>query len=83
MRVLVVEDEEGVAIGVQRALEAEGLSVDLTADGHDGWAMAQSGTYDLIVLDIMVPTMNGYRICAALESRGHLDADPDAHRQDG
>ena len=70
MRVLVVEDEEGVAIGVQRALESEGLAVDIATDGHDGWAMARSGTYDLIVLDIMVPTMNGYRICAALRAEG-------------
>ena len=70
MRVLVVEDEEGVAIGVQRALEAEGLAVDIATDGHDGWAMAQSDAYDLIVLDIMVPTMNGYRSARRCAPRG-------------
>ncbi len=70
MRILVVEDEAGVALGVQRALEDEGLAVDVATDGHDGWVMAQSGAYDLFVLDIMLPTMNGYKICAALRDAG-------------
>jgi DNA-binding response OmpR family regulator len=70
MRVLVVEDETGVAHGVQRALEAEGLAVDLASDGHEGYVMAQTGAYDLYVLDIMLPTMNGYKICAALRASG-------------
>jgi DNA-binding response OmpR family regulator len=66
MRVLVVDDEVGVALGVQRALEAEGFAVDVAHDGHQGWVAAQSGTYDAIVLDLMLPTMNGFRVCAAL-----------------
>lgn len=70
MRVLVVDDEVGVAHGVQRALEAEGLTVDVATDGHEGFVMAQGGAYDLLVLDIMLPTMNGYRICAALRDGG-------------
>ncbi|MCU0311809.1 MAG: response regulator transcription factor [Acidimicrobiales bacterium] len=70
MRVLVVEDDAGVALGVRRALEAEGLAVDVAADGLDGWSAALSGSYDLVVLDIMVPRMNGYRVCAALRAEG-------------
>ncbi len=70
MRVLVVEDEAGVALGVQRALEAEGFTVDVAGDGHEGWVMARSGSYDAIVLDLMLPSMNGYRVCAALRAEG-------------
>ena len=70
MRVLVVEDEAGVALGVRSALEAEGFAVDVAADGHDGWVMAQSGSYDAIVLDLMLPTMNGYKVCAAIREAG-------------
>jgi DNA-binding response OmpR family regulator len=70
VRVLVVEDEAGVALGVRSALAAEGFAVDVAADGHDGWVMAQSGSYDAIVLDLMLPTMNGYKVCAAIRGSG-------------
>ena len=70
MRVLVVDDEVGVALGVRRALEAEGFAVDVAHDGHQGWVDARSGTYDAIVLDLMLPTMNGFRVCAALREAG-------------
>jgi len=70
VRVLVVEDEPGVARGVTQALEAEGFSVDHEADGADGLAAARSGSYDVIVLDILLPSLNGYRVCAALREAG-------------
>ena len=70
MRVLVVEDEAGVALGVRSALEAEGFTVDVAVDGHDGWVAAQAGSYDAIVLDLMLPTMNGYKVCAAIREAG-------------
>ena len=70
MRVLLVEDEPGVALGVQQALVAEGFAVDHEADGRAGLLAAQAGTYDVIVLDILLPTMNGYRVCAALREAG-------------
>ena len=70
MRVLVVEDEAGVALGVRSALEAEGFMVDVADDGHDGWVAAQAGSYDAIVLDLMLPTMNGYKVCAAIREAG-------------
>jgi DNA-binding response OmpR family regulator len=68
--VLVVEDEAGVALGVRSALEAEGFAVDVADDGHDGWVAARSGSYDAIVLDLMLPTMNGYKVCAAIREAG-------------
>jgi DNA-binding response OmpR family regulator len=66
----VVEDEVGVAMGVRSALEADGFAVDVAGDGHDGWVMASTGTYDAIVLDLMLPTMNGFKVCGALRDAG-------------
>lgn len=70
MRILVIEDEPGVARGVQVALEADGFAVDVETDGYAGLVAARTGAHDLIVLDLMVPTMNGYRVCAALRDEG-------------
>lgn len=64
MRVLVVEDEKRVASAVKRGLEAEGFAVDVALTGTDGLWLAQENDYDLIVLDIMLPGVNGYRICS-------------------
>lgn len=66
MRVLVVEDERSLAEGLRRGLEAEGFATDVAHDGIDGLHMARERAYDAIVLDIMLPGMNGYRVCGAL-----------------
>ncbi|MBP2478914.1 DNA-binding response OmpR family regulator [Crossiella equi] len=70
MRVLVVEDERRLAESLQWGLEAEGYAVDLAHDGLEGLALAQEHPYQVIVLDIMLPGLNGYRVCAALRERG-------------
>ena len=70
MRVLVVEDEEELARGLRIGLEAEGFAVDLAHDGTDGLWKACEHAYDAIVLDIMLPGMNGFRVCAALRDEG-------------
>lgn len=70
MRVLVVEDEKRVAAAVKRGLEAEGFAVDVALTGTDGQWMAEENTYDVIVLDIMLPGINGYKLCANLRERG-------------
>jgi DNA-binding response OmpR family regulator len=64
--VLIVEDEKHLAGAIKRGLEAEGVVADVALDGTDGLHMAREGTYDAIVLDIMLPGMNGYKICAEL-----------------
>jgi DNA-binding response OmpR family regulator len=64
--VLVVEDEVSVATGVQRCLTADGFDVELVHDGADGLARARAERFDLIVLDIMLPSMNGYRVCQSI-----------------
>lgn len=66
MRVLVVEDEKRLAAGLEKGLEAEGFAVDVALDGTDGLWMAREHPYDVIVLDIMLPGVNGYRVCSTL-----------------
>jgi len=70
MRVLLVEDETTLADSVQRGLHAEGMAVDHVADGLDGLWRAREGAYDAIILDIMLPGMNGYEICRTLRTEG-------------
>ena len=69
-KLLLVEDDRKIAGAVKRGLEAEGFSVELSHDGHDGLWRASEGTYDLIVLDILLPGLNGYRICSGLREAG-------------
>ncbi|WP_026875933.1 response regulator transcription factor [Jiangella gansuensis] len=71
MRVLVVEDERGLARALQRGLSAEGFAVELAHDGLDGLHLARENDYDVIVLDIMLPSLSGYRICQALRAEGN------------
>ncbi len=71
MRVLVVEDEKRLAAGLRNGLEAEGFAVDVALDGTDGLWLARENPYDVIVLDIMLPGVNGYRVCSSLRDDGN------------
>jgi two-component system OmpR family response regulator len=68
MRVLVVEDEARLATGLKRGLEAEGFAVDLAGTGPDGLWLARENEYAVILLDIMLPGLSGYRICETLRA---------------
>ncbi|BFV55708.1 response regulator transcription factor [Kitasatospora sp. CMC57] len=70
MRVLVVEDERRLALALQHGLTAEGFTVDIVHDGLSGLARATDHPYDVIVLDIMLPGLNGYRVCSRLRAAG-------------
>ncbi|MFI9462515.1 response regulator transcription factor [Streptomyces xiamenensis] len=70
MRLLIVEDETRLARSLAQGLKAEGFAVDVVHTGTDGLHRATEGAYDLIILDIMLPGMNGYRVCAALRAAG-------------
>lgn len=71
MRVLIVEDEEGLAAGLKRGFEGEGFGVDLAATGTDGLWLARENPYDVIVLDIMLPGINGFKLCSTLRDEGN------------
>ncbi|MFE2538313.1 response regulator transcription factor [Streptomyces sp. NPDC059371] len=71
MRLLIVEDEKRLALSLARGLRAEGFAVDVVHDGNEGLHLAAEGVHDLVVLDIMLPGLNGYRVCAALRAAGH------------
>src|SRR6266540_238913 len=71
VKLLLVEDDKKIATAVKRGLEAEGFTVEVAFDGDDGLWLASEGAYDLIVLDILLPRRNGYRICADLRAAGN------------
>ncbi len=70
MRVLVVDDEVRLADSIARGLTAEGFEVDVAHTGPDGLWRATEGSYVAIVLDILLPGMNGYAVCRELRQRG-------------
>ena len=71
MRILVVEDERTVASALRRGLHAEGYDVDIAENGEDGLWRAQEGSYDAILLDVMLPKLNGYKVCKTLRDEGN------------
>jgi DNA-binding response OmpR family regulator len=66
VRVLVVDDERRLARSLKLGLEAEGFAVDVAHDGSEGLWLARENPYDAIVLDLMLPGINGYQVCATL-----------------
>ncbi|GHF34708.1 DNA-binding response regulator [Streptomyces mashuensis] len=70
MRLLIVEDEKRLATALARGLGAEGFAVDVAHDGTEGLHLATTNDYDLLILDLMLPGTNGYRICATLRAAG-------------
>jgi two-component system copper resistance phosphate regulon response regulator CusR len=71
MRVLLVEDSVALRQPVAKALKASGFAVDSTGDGAEGWQMAQDHDYDVIVLDIMLPGMDGRELLQRLRTAGN------------
>jgi DNA-binding response OmpR family regulator len=65
---LIVEDETKVAAAVRRGLEAEGFAVDVALTGTDGLWLAREHSYDVLVLDLMLPEIDGFEICATLRT---------------
>ena len=81
MRVLVVEDEPLLASTLSMGLRAEGFVVVGVATGVDGLWQATENDFDVIVLDIMLPGLNGYEVLRRMRARDGLDAGADADRQ--
>lgn len=70
MRILVVDDEVNLATSLQRGLAAEGFSVDVAHDGEEALWAATEQAYDIVVLDLMLPRLNGYKVVERLRQRG-------------
>ena len=80
LRVLVVEDEAKLADLLRRGLTAHGLAVDVAATGEDALWMAPATAYQVIVLDLMLPDVDGVEVCRRLTGGRRADPDPDADR---
>ena len=65
-RILVVEDDESITLGLRMNLEAEGYEVQVAVDGEDGLGRARQGGIDLIILDVMLPKVNGFEMLRTL-----------------
>jgi two-component system OmpR family response regulator len=70
MRVLIVEDEPKMAALLRRGLAAEGMAVDIAGDGEDALPRAEATAYDAIVLDVMLPGIDGFEVCRRLRDTG-------------
>lgn len=68
MRLLVVEDEAALAGSLKKGLEAEGFAVDVAHDGTDGLWLARENDYDAVLLDVMLPGLDGYQLCRTLRA---------------
>src|SRR3954452_7950133 len=70
MKLLLVDDDTTLVAALRRGLTAEGFAVEVASDGREGLWRGREGGYDLILLDIMLPGANGYRVCAELRRSG-------------
>ena len=70
MKILLIEDEKKVANFVRSGLKSEGFTVDLAGDGEEGLFLARDGDFDLIVLDILLPKLDGITLCKKLRAEG-------------
>lgn len=72
MRILVIEDEKGIADFVKQGLEEESFAVDVAYDGRNGYELAMTNDYDLIITDWMLPIMNGIDVVKSLRENKHI-----------
>jgi DNA-binding response OmpR family regulator len=70
MKILVIEDEEKMSGIIRKGLEEEGYQVEPAFDGEEGFAKACEGSFDLIILDLMLPRMDGISVCRQIRGRG-------------
>ncbi|SDN75483.1 DNA-binding response regulator, OmpR family, contains REC and winged-helix (wHTH) domain [Paenibacillus sp. yr247] len=71
-RILIVEDEQLIAELERDYLEVSGFKVDIAMDGEQGLKLGLSGEYDLIILDVMLPLLNGFEVCKQIREKHHI-----------
>jgi DNA-binding response OmpR family regulator len=69
MKILIVEDDQRIAQNIQKGLEEKGFSSEIAYDGQIGLRFALSGQFDLIILDLNMPVMNGYEVCQKVREK--------------
>ena len=69
MKILVIEDEKLLADSLKALLERKGFAVEVVYDGETGAEYAELGIYDLLILDVMMPKMNGYEVARRVRSK--------------
>ena len=69
-RILVVDDEEHLAAGIRENLQAEGYDTDVAHNGEQGLAKVRAGAFDLILLDVMMPKLDGLQVCEQIRAAG-------------
>ena len=79
MRILLVEDEKRMAEALSEILRQEKYEVDCFADGLTGLAAGESGIYDIIILDVMLPEMNGFELVKRLRQKKNPNSCFNAH----
>ena len=72
MRVLLVDDDRSLAEALRRGLDEHGYAVDVATEGEDALALARTEPYDLLLLDVMLPSLDGFAICRQLRTEGCL-----------
>ena len=83
-RILIVEDEKALAALLSDYLSADGFSVEARGDGPSGLQAALSGGFDLVLLDLMLPGMDGFEVCRALRGQSNVPVlILSARREDG
>ena len=70
MRLLIIEDEKDLAENIKKGLVEEGFAVDISIDGEDGKFMIETEPYDLVILDIMLPKIDGITLCKEIRAKG-------------
>ncbi|MBI4974949.1 MAG: response regulator, partial [Candidatus Omnitrophica bacterium] len=70
MRILVIEDEKKITDFIRKGLKEEGYAVDVAYDGEEGFFLVKTNDYDLILLDLMLPKMDGITVCKRLRGEG-------------
>ncbi|HXK58150.1 MAG TPA: response regulator, partial [Gammaproteobacteria bacterium] len=71
-KVLIVDDEQNIAISVEYLMRREGFDVSVARDGEEGLAMIRSTKPDLVLLDVMMPKMDGFQVCSAVRADAAL-----------
>ena len=79
-KVLVVDDEKLIVKGIRFSLEQDGMEVDCAYDGEEALNMAKANEYDMILLDIMLPKMDGFEVCQAIREFSDCYADSEGRR---